>query len=152
MEGTWVQSLVQEDPTCRRATKPMCLNYWACVLEPVSHNYWACASQLQKPACPRAHTPQLLSPCTTNTEVCAPRALCSTTREAIAMRNSHTTMKSSPCSPQLEKAHVQQWRPKAAKKKKERKQTYGHQGISGVKDKLGDWDWHIDTTIYKIDN
>ena len=27
MQGTWVQSLVQEDPTCRVATKPMCHNY-----------------------------------------------------------------------------------------------------------------------------
>ena len=30
MQGTWVQSLVQEDPTCRGATKPM-------HLEPVLH-------------------------------------------------------------------------------------------------------------------
>ena len=27
MQGTWVQSLVWEDPTCRRATKPMRHNY-----------------------------------------------------------------------------------------------------------------------------
>ena len=27
MQGTRVQALVQEDPTCRRATKPMCHNY-----------------------------------------------------------------------------------------------------------------------------
>ena len=27
MQGTQVQSLIQEDPTCRRATEPMCLNY-----------------------------------------------------------------------------------------------------------------------------
>ena len=32
MQGTRVRALVWEDPTCRRATKP------------VSHNYWACAS------------------------------------------------------------------------------------------------------------
>ena len=31
-EGTWVQALVWEDPTCRGATGP------------ASHNYWACAS------------------------------------------------------------------------------------------------------------
>ena len=55
MQGTQVRSLVQEDPTCRRATKPMRHNYWACDLEPVSHNYWA-------------HETQLLSPCTTTTE------------------------------------------------------------------------------------
>ena len=27
--GTQVWSLVQEDPTCRGATKPMCHNYWS---------------------------------------------------------------------------------------------------------------------------
>ena len=43
---TWVPSLVWEDPTCRRATKPMCHNYWACALEPVSHNYWACEPRI----------------------------------------------------------------------------------------------------------
>ena len=44
MRGTRVWSLVQEDPTCRRAIKPVHHNYWACALEPVSHNYWARAS------------------------------------------------------------------------------------------------------------
>ena len=27
MQGTWVQALVQEDPTCHGATKPVCHNY-----------------------------------------------------------------------------------------------------------------------------
>ena len=36
---TWVQALVQEDPTCRGATKPVRQNYWACALEPACHNY-----------------------------------------------------------------------------------------------------------------
>ena len=27
VQGTWVQALVREDPTCRGATKPMCHNY-----------------------------------------------------------------------------------------------------------------------------
>ena len=40
-QETWVWSLVQEDPTCHRATKPMCNNYWACALEPTSHNCWS---------------------------------------------------------------------------------------------------------------
>ena len=43
MQGTRVRALVQEDPTCRGATKPVRHNYWPCALEPVSHNYWACA-------------------------------------------------------------------------------------------------------------
>ena len=38
MQGTRVRTLVQEDPTCRGATKP------------TRHNYWAHALQLPKPA------------------------------------------------------------------------------------------------------
>ena len=37
------------------------------------------------------------------------------------MRSLGTTTKSSPCSPQLEKARMQQQRPNAAKKKKKKK-------------------------------
>ena len=42
-----------------------------------------------------------------------------------------------------------------------REQTYGHQGGKAVGegvvvmvwcDELGDWDWHIYTNMYKIDN
>ena len=50
MQGTRVQTLVREDPTCRGATKPMRHNYWVCALEPTSHNYWAGVLQLLKPA------------------------------------------------------------------------------------------------------
>ena len=50
MQGTQVQSLVLEDPTCHGATKPVHDNYWACALEPTSHNYWAHVPQLLKPA------------------------------------------------------------------------------------------------------
>ena len=49
MQGTWVRTLVQEDPTCHGATKPGHHNYWACSLEPVSHNCWARTPQLLKP-------------------------------------------------------------------------------------------------------
>ena len=49
MQGTRVRALVQEDPTCRGATKPVHHNYWACALEPVSHNYWVRVPQLLKP-------------------------------------------------------------------------------------------------------
>ena len=47
MQETWVWSLIWEDPTCHRATKPT---------EPVlgSCSYWAHAPQLLKPACLRA--------------------------------------------------------------------------------------------------
>ena len=43
MQGTWVQALVQEDPTCRGATKPASHNYRA--REPR-----ACAPEQEKPA------------------------------------------------------------------------------------------------------
>ena len=39
LQGTWVRSLVRENPTCRGATKPVSHNYGACALEPTSHNY-----------------------------------------------------------------------------------------------------------------
>ena len=41
MEGIWVRSLVKEDSTRCRATKPVCHNYWSHALEPASHNHWA---------------------------------------------------------------------------------------------------------------
>ena len=34
MQEIQVQSLILEDLTCHRATKPMCQNYWACAVEP----------------------------------------------------------------------------------------------------------------------
>ena len=60
----------------------------ATTTEPTCHNYWS---------------PYAWSPCSK--------------RKATAMRSPCTTMKSSPCSPQLEKAHAQQRRPNAAKNK-----------------------------------
>ena len=38
MHGTWVQSLLWEDPTCLRATKPVRHNYQACALGTMQHN------------------------------------------------------------------------------------------------------------------
>ena len=95
MQGTQVPSLVGEDPTCRRATKPVPRNYWACALEPVSHNYWA-------------HVPQLLSSCAMATEACAPRAR-APQQEKPPQWEAH--------APQLENTHTQQWRHNAAKNK-----------------------------------
>ena len=82
MQGTQVRSLLREDPTCRRATKPE------------RHNYWAHVPQLLKPTHPKARALQQEKP--PQWEACT---------------------KSSPCSPQLEKAHVQQRRPNATKNK-----------------------------------
>ena len=96
MQGTRVQALVREDPTCRRATKPVRHNYWTCALELTSHNYWACVPQLLK---------------------LAPLESVLHTREATTMRSLSTAMKSSPRLLQLEKARVQQRRSNAAKNK-----------------------------------
>ena len=52
--GTRIRALVQEDPTCHGATKPV-------------------RPQILS-LCSRAHKPQLLSPCATTTEACVPRA------------------------------------------------------------------------------
>ena len=41
MQWTRVWPLVQGDPTCHRATKPMCHSYWACALEPESCSHWS---------------------------------------------------------------------------------------------------------------
>ena len=103
MQGTLVRALVQEDPTCPGATKPVRHNYWACTLEPASHNYWA-------------HVPQLLSPHASTTEACMPKAH-APQRETTAMRSPFTAMKNSPHSLQLEKACTWQRKPNAAKNK-----------------------------------
>ena len=59
MQGTWVQSLVWEDPTCLRATKPLCHNYW-------SPHSRACEPQLLKSECPEPVVcTAVRSPCTT---------------------------------------------------------------------------------------
>ena len=44
-------------------------------------------------------------------------SLCPATREAVTVRGPHTTMKSGPCLPQLEKALAQKRRPNTAKNK-----------------------------------
>ena len=76
MEGTNVQSLVWEDPTCRRATKPMRHNYWNRSLEPMSFNYWAHASQLLKQVHSGAHMLQLLRPVCLEPVLCKKRSHC----------------------------------------------------------------------------
>ena len=52
MQGTRIQSLVWEDPTGRRATKPGCHDYWVCALEPTGHNCWAHTAQVLQPIHP----------------------------------------------------------------------------------------------------
>ena len=61
-QGTWVQSLIQEDYTCCGATKPVHHNHWASTLEPSSRNYWAHVPQLPKPVHTQACGPQQEKP------------------------------------------------------------------------------------------
>ena len=64
MQGTRVRALVQEGPTFRGATKPVCHNYWACTLEPTSHTIRRARTprahglQQEKPPQWEAHAPQ----------------------------------------------------------------------------------------------
>ena len=101
MQGTQVWSLVREDPTCHGATKPMHHNYWACAPEPACHNYWARVLQLLKPG----HLEPVPA-----------------TRSHRNEKPVHRT-KSSPRSPQLEKARAQQGRPNTAKNKLKKKKN-----------------------------
>ena len=61
-QETQVRSLIWEEPTRLRATKPMCHNYQACALKPRSCNYQAHMPLLLKLANPRAHAPQRAKP------------------------------------------------------------------------------------------
>ena len=108
--------------TCKRLKKGTFLVVqWTRILLPmqgtqVQSLVWEDSSPLRE-----ARAPQLLSPCSPGAAmtvpVCCNRcSLCiqswgSTTREASKVRSPSTATKSSPHLPQLEKAHVQQWRP-----------------------------------------
>ena len=91
-----VQSLVQEDLTCRRAIKPERCNYWSSALAPRSCNCRACVLHLVHPARPRA---------------------CASQEKPLLRGSPCTAMKSNPCSPQLEKTCMQQRRPSTVKNK-----------------------------------
>ena len=119
MQETRVQSLIQEDPTCQGAAKPMCHNYWACALKPGSRNSWAWVLQLLSPGAataePRlqrlspgcncwARVLQPLSPgcngcnsgiwslCSSSRGVTTVRSLCATTGEKpeLAVKTQHS--------------------------------------------------------------
>ena len=91
MQGTRVPSLLQEDPMCCRTTKPVRHNGWVCALEPRSRCCWSLPA---------------LEPV-----LCSKRSLCS--------EKPPQQLEGGRCSPQLEKAHVQQRTPSVAKKNKE---------------------------------
>ena len=92
VQGTLVQSLVQEDPTGRGAAE----------------------TTVPQSLCSRARQPQPLSPCAATTEAHAPRA-CARQQETHRNEKSMHHMKSSPHSLQLKRARVQQKRPITAK-------------------------------------
>ena len=94
-QRTLVWSLIQEDPTCPGATKPV-------------HHYWASTHS-------RAHEPQLLSPCAATREAHMPRACALHQEKPLQWRSLSTTTKSSLHLLQLEKACAQQQRPTTAK-------------------------------------
>ena len=58
IQGSQVQSLIQEELTWQGATGPVQHNCWACAPEPGSHNYWAHVPKLLKATSPTAHAPQ----------------------------------------------------------------------------------------------
>ena len=102
-----------KNPHARRATKPVRHNYWACALEPASHNYWARMPELLKPA--------RLDPVLHN-------------KRSHRNEKPRPTMKSSPCSPQLEKTRLQQRRPNTAKNKLKKKKKQMCEGM-----KMNEW-------------
>ena len=71
MQGTRVRALVWEDPTCCGATNPVCHNYWACALEPVSHNYRSLRATTTEARAPRARAPLQEKP--PQWEACTPQ-------------------------------------------------------------------------------
>ena len=75
MQGASVQSLIQEDPTCHRAAKPVCHNHWAYALEP-----------------------QLLSPHATTTKTHGPEPM-------LCNRRSHHLEKPTYCNQRVGLAH-----------------------------------------------
>ena len=67
VQGTWVWSLILEDPTCWGATRCTRHNYRACALEPGSRSYWS---------------PPALGP-----TLCNRRSLCTTARQRPTHRS-----------------------------------------------------------------
>ena len=71
MQGTRVWALVREDPTCRRATKP------------VRHNYWACATTTE------AHTPRAHAPQREATAMRSPRTAMKSSPRSLQLEKTH---------------------------------------------------------------
>ena len=96
---TQIQSLVWEDPTCCRATKPMSHNYEAHDLE------LAARAATTASTCHNYQSPHTLAP-----------ALCNN-RSHRNQKSAHRHQGLDPCLLQLEKAHAQQRRRSTVKSK-----------------------------------
>ena len=116
MQKTQVWSLGWEDPTCYQTTKPVPHSYWASALEPISHDYWS--PHLEPAFHKKSYCNEKPANCWAHTLEPVLHSACST-RELTSMRSLHTTVKSSPCSQQLEKAHAKQQGPSTAKSNKQ---------------------------------
>ena len=69
MQGTQVRSLVREDPACRRATKPVCHNYWARMPQLLKPGNWSpCSATREATAMRSPHTAVKSSPCSPQLE------------------------------------------------------------------------------------
>ena len=79
VQGTWVRSLVQEDPTCCRATKPVC------------HSYWSHTSQ--SPGSAIREATSMRSPCTATIEYSLLIATRKSTHTAMKTQHSQKTNK-----------------------------------------------------------
>ena len=117
MQETWVRSLVQEDPTCHRATKPVHYNYWACAPEAGRHNYWSPYALEPVLRSKRSHCNGKPTPCHKEWPLLA------ATRESLwrAMKTRHKSKKKgNPIPPSLTttvEKPVQQWGPSTTKTK-----------------------------------
>ena len=98
MQGTWVRSLVWEDPTCFGATMPVHLYYQA--PEPENCNYWAQVLQLLKAACPGPVLSNKRSHCSSKLErACTqqPRPSATKKKKKNAGRNSTQFLSNPSC-------------------------------------------------------
>ena len=83
MPGTWVRSLIREDPTCHRATQPVHHNYRACALRD-------CKAQLLSP---HAATAEAWTPVLRNKKSHHSGNLCASTREKPSQQQWSSTVK-----------------------------------------------------------
>ena len=95
MQGTWVQSLVQEDSTCCRATKPMHQNYWAHVLQPRKLCVAATEARVPGVCAPQQEKPPQWESCTPQQRSCLFTVTTESPCKAMKTHRSHKNNKNS---------------------------------------------------------